>query len=515
MGKRWISFELPEDLKHKKAIPETEADPVSEENNGWIPKGYDWSKVHKSQKRLDPWDPEDEEKFLIPDSFMTDFCLAYRGYEAPLMFWMWGAIFAVSSILKRQAWMKFGHKKEYPNIYMMFVAPPGVAKKTTSIDAAVDILRNCMDHVKDPKLRVLRIPNIINDATEEALHSELKPEQYPVKVTTINSQTNKTEQKMVNVHTGSNAVILANEVTTLISKKKYQMGMATKLTSLYDCRDQDDRLTKAYGREPLEHIYITFAGATTPGALEASFPEEALSGGLLSRTCTIFQESTPRRYPLPVVYDGVPGGKELAKRLAWIVEHAVGEYTLSPVAEEYYNTILYDKITFFRTHGPEQQRLLYTRIDTMVRKISVVLRAMEYKPGTVVDMEHLQMAWAFVEETIKSSNKMLASVTESEDSKMKRWVFQKIESKDGGISYRKLLTSVSRKLNAGTLKLILDELKGADAIEITDVEGEPKKAFSFASKEIYHAKGDSAYSSKTNADDFDESVESYNRSIGA
>lgn len=478
-----ITYRLPEEIKqYVSATPETELLPIIPTNVGDIPKGIDVAMMRRAQKS--PFPEEPEERYLPKNSFMTDFCMTYRGYEAPLIFWIWGSIFAVSSLLKRHAWMRFGFGQEFPNIFMMFVAPPGVAKKSTTLNAAVSVLRKSVEYIQDPKVKVLRAPHIINDATEEAMHQELTPKKILVDITeTDDMGGQKTYTEPVN--TGSNATIVANEMTSIVSKKKYQTGIVTKLTSLYDCKDDDDRLTVSHGHQRLENIFVTLAGATTPGAIKSQFPEDALSGGLISRMSIIYADDSPRKFPLPIVYNGAPSPDELAKRLAWIAETAHGEYTFTPMANEYHNTVLYEKISYFRRNGSERRRELYSRIDVMVRKLSVIIRAMEYRPGNEIDFEHLQLAWELMKFALDGSNQLLSNIEEGGLFGYKKRVVETIAKRGGMASFREIMQSLRRTITVDLLKGILAELIISEYILVHDEHGDEKGAPSFQGKEQY------------------------------
>jgi hypothetical protein len=504
----FISLESPTQLPAKPA-PETEITPISPEHNGWIPVGYNYDEVRNLQD--EPFAKEDTEGFLLSNSFMTDFALTYRGYEAPLIFWIWGAIFAVSSMLKRQSYLKFGHKREYPNLYLMFVAPPGVAKKTTSIDFALGIMRDSVEHIQHPKTRVMRSPHIINDATEEALHKELKPQKSPVSYEEIRPGGEKSVVSEV-VNTGSNAVITANEMTTIISKKKYQGGIVTKLTSLYDCRDVDERVTVSHGRERLENIFVNFFGATTPGAIKTQFPEDALSGGLISRMVSIFVDSSPRSFPLPVVFKGVPSEKELAKRLAWIADHAIGEYRFTPEAMEMYRTVYYPKIQHYKESGDEHTQMLYARMDTLLRKIPVILRAMEYTPGNEVGFEHLELAWKLIQYSISTSSSLLNKLGEGEDFKTKVRVMTRMKSKKI-VTFRQLSTSLSRYVRAYDLKFLLLDLHEMGVFEAQDEDSVTKSRLSFAADETYYYLQGNPFEKYVDSNEADELNKSYDEKL--
>lgn len=474
-----------------------------------IPNGADWNKVY--QRQLEPWTPEPEERFLIPNSFLTDFCLAYRGYEAPLIFWIWGALFSVSSILKRHAWFQFGHDRQFPNLYLMYVAPPGIAKKSTVVNASIKTLRNCVEYMEHPKTKALRNPHIINDATEEAMHKELMPRTKSI-YWEEEDEDGITRTHSEDIQLGSNGIITLNEMTTLISKKKYQSGIVTKLTSLYDCLDADERTTISHGKERLENIFVNFVAATTPGAIETQFPEDAMSGGLMSRMVTVYAQDSPRMYPMPMIYEGVPSPEDLAKRLAWIADTAVGEYRLTEEAYQYYATVLYPKIKFFQKEGGEEYRGANARMEILLQKIAIILRASEYRRGCEVSLEHLRMAWDLLNHSLSTSYSLFGKLSETESFQHANRIMRLLKKYDK-VTYRQLATRTSKWFGSKELRICLWDLHNRGALQVLDKGDEEKQALSFHRDESYIYVPNNPYDEFLNEAEHLELEESYNKTL--
>ena len=61
--------------------------------------------------------------------------------EAPKIFHFWAGVSAVAGALRRKVWFDQIKFKWYPSFYIIFVAPPGVATKSTTADGSMDLLR--------------------------------------------------------------------------------------------------------------------------------------------------------------------------------------------------------------------------------------------------------------------------------------------------------------------------------------------------------------------------------------
>ena len=73
----------------------------------------------------------------MPRILETDWLRAYLEYtkdnETPEHFHLWSGISCLSSVLRKQVWLQNGPIPFYPNTYIVLIAPPGTAPKTTAI----------------------------------------------------------------------------------------------------------------------------------------------------------------------------------------------------------------------------------------------------------------------------------------------------------------------------------------------------------------------------------------------
>src|ERR1035437_4327664 len=74
-----------------------------------------------------------------------DWLAAYVKYasvtEAPKKMHTWAGIGAIAGALRRKVWIDMKRFIWTPSFYIIFVAPPGIVAKSTSIDIAMDLLR--------------------------------------------------------------------------------------------------------------------------------------------------------------------------------------------------------------------------------------------------------------------------------------------------------------------------------------------------------------------------------------
>lgn len=324
------------------------------------------------------WQDEEWDSKLPQPGFLTDLVLTTRGIETPTKFAVWSGIFAISTILKRDAYLDWGFKPLYPNMYIILVAPPRMCAKSTVIDICEDAFGNMEDLLKsvDHRMAFRKKLNLHHSKiTPEAINDLLSPEY-------ASDEGEKIER-------GSEVSFIVSELTTFLGKQKYNVGLIDNLTKLYDSRDIDDEMTRGGGKSIFKNIYVTLFGGTTPDSFKNSIPEEAFGGGFMSRVIVIKQDSPTRYFPTPQHVPGAPTIPELTQRLTWVAQNAFGGYRLSREAYSEYSK-------WYRTFkdnlvgNPNGNAL--ARMDTNLLKLAVIIRAQRYERGNVITLQDFKDA---------------------------------------------------------------------------------------------------------------------------
>ena len=55
-----------------------------------------------------------------------------KAEEAPDAFHLWCALWAISAVIERKAWVDFGYFQVYPNMYIILTGPPASHKGTAA-----------------------------------------------------------------------------------------------------------------------------------------------------------------------------------------------------------------------------------------------------------------------------------------------------------------------------------------------------------------------------------------------
>lgn len=74
---------------------------------------------------------------------------AYLDYssvsEAPSHFHFWTGVSTIAGALRRRVWIDMAHFQWTPNMYIVFVAPPGIVSKSTTISIGTRLLKEVED----------------------------------------------------------------------------------------------------------------------------------------------------------------------------------------------------------------------------------------------------------------------------------------------------------------------------------------------------------------------------------
>jgi hypothetical protein len=181
--------------------------------------------------------------------------------EAPETFIMWTGLFTMASALRRHVKIPktlFGSWEASPNLYILFIAKAGRARKSTTANYSEDLL-DALDHItKSPEL-----------ITKESLLTTLV----------------KSEDASMS--------ILAPEFGEFMVKSGPEMyGF---LTNMYDGKKKIAASTLSRNVEFVERPCVNLLGATTPEWVADNMPASVIGGGFASRVIFIFADKVRRR----------------------------------------------------------------------------------------------------------------------------------------------------------------------------------------------------------------------------
>lgn len=345
-----------------------------------------------------PYTTDFVDSILPRPGFITDFVNTGRGMESPSLFFVWNALWLLSTILKREAWLKWYPGKLWPNLYVLIVAPPSLCRKSSSMIIANNLLRSLPYFLPSTLESYKKETKIITGkTTPEGLLMSLAPEERLY----FTEGSDTEAAKMKTVKKGSQIALNVSEFAVFLGKQQYNTGMVTLLTDLFDCKDYDGEVTRGRGDKPLEDIYVTLFGAITPDGLKMSIPDEAFGGGFMSRMILAYQHIPTKIYDMPEALAGYPVWEDLRLKLAWISRNAIGEYELTPEARAFYKAWYHEWKAELFSKGSERQE--ENRIDSLILRVALLMRVQEYRPGTDITVENIMDAHRLITYTVTTS----------------------------------------------------------------------------------------------------------------
>lgn len=265
--------------------------------------------------------------------------------EAPETFIFWTGLFTIASVVRRHVKVPksiLGSWEAAPNLYILFIAPPGKARKSTTANYTEDLLDYVPDVTKSPEL-----------ITKESLLS-----------TIVKSPDNS-------------IAITAPEFGEFIAKSGPDMyGF---LTNIYDGKKNISVSTLSRGLELAERPCVNLLGATTPIWLADNMPESVIGGGFASRVIFIFEESVRRRklYYRELDHEKLESLREdLVQDLIHISNEISGEFEIEKEAEDfmvewYEANAEVSSVSEYKLHG------YYERRPAHIHKVAMLLHLAE------------------------------------------------------------------------------------------------------------------------------------------
>jgi len=392
--------------KEKAAVPaESEEEEVRLEGYKKAPVPYDEEAIPVERRK---WVADYHDQ-LIPErkGFISDFVYHTRGIMTPTLASIWSALYVMQSAIKREAWLQWYPRPMYTNQYIIIIGAAGKVKKTTVVsDVGLPMLKKFRSYIRDRNLYEMKQITIVKDkSTPEALITAMLPENKGNGDYFLQDAKGEwimdAEGKAIRYTRTSEVSILISELSVMLSKRSYADSMIENLLDLYDPRDEWEWRREGKGIKILRNTCTSLIGGTTVDGFRSSIPNAAKGDGFLSRTVLVYCPDSKRKYPMPFLPEGAPDGEEMAKRLAWVAEHTLGEFHLTNDALQLYNKwyMIYSK----RLDDDPSLAGAMSRMDVNVLKTALLLRAGRYEATEpVVDTGDVMDAIKIVEATYMS-----------------------------------------------------------------------------------------------------------------
>ena len=336
---------------------------------------------------------------------LKDWLTGYMQYtshsEAPEALHFWTGVGTIAGALRRKVWIEELYYSWTPNFYIIFVGPPAIVTKSTTLDIGKSFLTSLQDIAIGPESMTWQaLVQTLSDSREDVLIGD---SYYPMSCLTFYS----------------------SELGSLIDFKDGKI--VTVLTDLWDGKlGSWRRETRTQGSISAINPWINIMAATTPSWLSGNLPRSMIDGGFISR-CVIVSASQKRRlipYPSREKFDRVELERLKECLLADIesISMLKGKFRLTEGAyawgDEWYRNFW----------GSPEAPLAYSgRKFVHMHKLAMVLSASAGDELTITE-DHLSAA-----------DRILSAIEADMSG-----AIRKIESTEGGESLTELLSFVVR-----------------------------------------------------------------------
>jgi hypothetical protein len=192
----------------------------------------------------------------------------YSSYtEAPDKFHWWTAVSIIAGALRGKVSINQGYFKWPSNFFIVFVAPPGIVQKSTTINVGVDLLQKVPDICMGPDVVTWQaLATAFAQATIGHLMADGQHEPH------------------------SSITIASSEFGNLLNPSDREM--VDFLVTMWDGQKRNfKKITKTSGSDLIENPWLNLIACTTPSWIAGNFPEYLIGGGFTSRTIFVYGES--------------------------------------------------------------------------------------------------------------------------------------------------------------------------------------------------------------------------------
>lgn len=385
------------------------------------------------------------------EDWLTSYLEYSKSAEAPDKFHFWTGVSVIAGALRRRVWIDMGYFDWTPNFYIIFVAPPGVVAKSTTVNTGMRLLRQLSD---------IRFgPDVVTwQALTQALASST--EEFPLPDSSAFMPM-------------SALTIVSSEFGTFLNPQDREM--VDVLVSLWDGQKGAwEKMTKTQGSDIIVNPWINLIACTTPSWLAGNFPQYMIGGGFTSRCIFVYAEKKRKliAYPkdeiIPAEFEALRA--DLVHDLE-VISQLVGEYVLTPEAKEY-GKEWYAK----HNNGARPKHLdentwggYWARKQTHVHKLSIILAA-SMRDDPFILPEDLDRADKLMKTVETDMPKVFSLMGKSQESKSNEAVLGVVR-RHGTIDRD---TLVQQLFDSMGIKEIIDSiysLAQAGLIQIHNVKG--------------------------------------------
>lgn len=232
--------------------------------------------------------------------------------EPPESYRFWAGVSTIASVLRRKVYFDMKDFYWTPNFFIIFVAPPGIAGKSTTIRAAKLLSKDIPGVKFGPSVMTWQsLPKILRSNIEMVQGREGQEVTAPITFT-------------------------ASELGALIDPR--DKGMIDVLVDIWDSADGTwEKMTKVSGDDKVFNPWINLIAGTTPSWLMEHYPRHMAGGGFTSRCIFVYADRKQKiiAYPMDFVDERTEGVHNSLITDLRDINTITGRYQLTPEAHDW------------------------------------------------------------------------------------------------------------------------------------------------------------------------------------
>ncbi len=240
--------------------------------------------------------------------FLENYRIFTKGNETPELIHLWCGLTALAGAIEKRMWIDQKFFKLYFNLYVLLLAPAGVAAKSTSMGVALRMLREAGMNLMEG--------SILKEKIIEDLESIERS--YAAPTGNFNH---------------SSVTFVSNELNVLLSSG------ADMIKFLVDIFDRDDSYvykTKKSGSYEIKYPYFNLISAAVPQWFSEYMSSDMGATGLLARFIIVYEEHKRGKVPMPVITPEQEEARVRCMDTIYALGQMYGEMLMSKEARDFF-----------------------------------------------------------------------------------------------------------------------------------------------------------------------------------
>ncbi len=357
--------------------------------------------------------------------------------DAPDIYLEASALAILSTIVNRGVFVRFGHRRLYPQMYLILVGKSSLFRKSTCLDLASKFV------------------------------TAVKPEM-------ILEQAFSSEYFIQSVAEKKRGVIFVDEFITLLDvlKREYSSEVKRLIVELFDREMPWSRGTLGGGQTIISDPFLNIISATTPSWLQEAISEGDIKGGMIPRFVMVLATHKDRIIKFPG-----QGRSDIEKQLVeelYEISLQNRELYLSDTAKELF-TAHVDFLEHETTIKGDIFGAFYARLVSYLLKFATLYHMSNTdNKGCEISGESMTKAIAFAKRVAESQEKTVMNLAWSSYQIKRQQVMEILESAGmRGIMYSNLLRKVT--LPTQELMRVLESLSAEETVIMSTRESAGSK----------------------------------------